>query len=492
MLAATIAVLASGFVRESPIARLFEVRSGRSGSSALRGLAASAQPSAPPRTDVGASRAPAAETRPGAIVHAGQAVADRAAAMVPPQRTAAGVFATAATPELAQAAQTALMARLLARGFIRVVPVAAAGGPEAESRARALGLDVLVRVEATLQGADLVLAGDLVPTWENFWLGPGARGPGGGPLSGRAPADAESFALARVAPARRLLPSPDLPAPPPRLRPIARLAERVLALTAADLDGDGAAEIVVLTPADVQVLRGEGTVVARRGHGDLPRSPRPPRVPSGTVAVADLGGRRRIAFADFGRSGAELLAFEAGELRHEGPFDGVPACAGGAGLLVASAVAGKGLIADLAPAGGRPTAASARPAVSVTASPRPGPGPAFLALYPDGSGQLLTAELSPVGPPVPNLGAGSAIADLDGDGQIELVASLGSPGRDDHVRVQRVGRGTLAPVIDFPDVIPGELLAGAAGDLDGDGRDEVVLAAIVPAGSVLYRVGVEP
>jgi hypothetical protein len=73
-------------------------------------------------------------------------------------------------------------------------------------------------------------------------------------------------------------------------------------------------------------------------------------------------------------------------------------------------------------------------------------------------------------------GSGFALADLDGDGTAELVASSPSTGTPDRVRV-------LAPLAKAPLLlesapVEGTILAAAGGDLTGDGVDDAVVAAI--------------
>jgi hypothetical protein len=78
-------------------------------------------------------------------------------------------------------------------------------------------------------------------------------------------------------------------------------------------------------------------------------------------------------------------------------------------------------------------------------------------------------------------GCAFALADLDGDGSAELVTSAADPAAPEVIRVlaplsgRTVAVGGAAP--------PGPLLAGAAGDLTGDGLDDVVLAAVVDGGA---------
>ena len=72
----------------------------------------------------------------------------------------------------------------------------------------------------------------------------------------------------------------------------------------------------------------------------------------------------------------------------------------------------------------------------------------------------------------------AALDDLDGDGRAELiVASANAPGTPDRVRVYSLGdraeeRASIA--------VPGSIEAVTAGDLDGDGRRELIVSVLDP------------
>ncbi|MFT3914819.1 MAG: hypothetical protein QM704_12090 [Anaeromyxobacteraceae bacterium] len=86
-------------------------------------------------------------------------------------------------------------------------------------------------------------------------------------------------------------------------------------------------------------------------------------------------------------------------------------------------------------------------------------------------------NLAPAGPPLEGVGTGFALADLDGDGTPEVVASSPDPASTDRVRVLPARAGA-APLLEGP-AVEGALLAGAGGDLTGDGVDDAVLAAAI-------------
>jgi hypothetical protein len=89
-------------------------------------------------------------------------------------------------------------------------------------------------------------------------------------------------------------------------------------------------------------------------------------------------------------------------------------------------------------------------------------------------------DLAPAAPDISGVGAGFALADIDGDGEVEVVASSAVPGPTDRVRVLRPGAAAETAFTSAP--VDGAFLAGAAADLTGDGIDDAVLAAVLPDG----------
>jgi hypothetical protein len=390
-----------------------------------------------------------------------------------------------AREELRSAAETALASALTQRGLsVSVLPAREA--PQAESVALAEGADWLLRVRPVLGagGRELTLSGEALLTAANFFL-QRAQAPRPRPahlLTATVPADPEVHQLARD--------PRDLDTRGERrigIRPLWRIEGRVLALAAGNVGdlGDPAVSLVAVTPEAVLLYSARGELLDRRGTEKVTPGP-PVRDPAATVAVGDFGGGR-IAYRLAGAAEGEVLAvhFDPGAPRPArltlvAALPAAPLCAGSAGPLFGAFVPGRSALADrLEPRfdpTGRPR--SLREYQVVAAAPRPG-RVAYAALGADDALQLLGPALEPLGPPVQGVGAGFALADLDGDGEPALVASSTEPGVQDRVRVLRLAGSAPETTFESPPV-SGSILAGAAADLTGDGLDDAILAALVP------------
>ncbi len=400
----------------------------------------------------------------------------------PPEgRRALLLHVDARAPALAPPLESALAAALAARGYA-VTPHRSAGDPEAAARRG--GQDFLLHVRAGLVpgGREVALVGELVPAWASFFLQrrPDARAVPPRVLQAREAADPETLLLAREARSAS--------APFAWIRAVAHLPGRVLALAAGEVE-PGRAAIVAVTPTGVAVLAPDGTRVAAR-TATPPLAP--VRDPAAVAVVGDFGGGR-IAVQRAGSARAEVLSLRGEALDVAGFLEMAPLCAGEAGMLFGSFAPGTGVLRDLLSPlvddAARPR--SDRTLYTVAAAPRAGKI-AFAALGTDLGLELLGADLAPAkataaiatrtptaarSPPgAPVTGTGFALADLDGDGTAELVASSADPGAPERIRV-------LAPLAPSPFLmesppVEGAILAGAAADLTGDGVDDAILAAV--------------
>jgi hypothetical protein len=410
----------------------------------------------------------------GAMERAVEDLATRTTDGVEPGKVALAVLAPG-SEGLREPLETALAAAL-ARREQTVLPLRGSQLADAEGTARALGADLLLRVRASLGGSTLVLSGEVIPTRANFFLqrAPSARGAGARLVTATAPADEQLRAL--TAPAR-----PDVG--PIRLLPLVELPGRALAIAAGT--AENGVRLAAVTPAGVSLLDPRGVQLA---FHPLPPPPAGPRVrdASAVISIGAFAGGR-LAYAAAGWPEGEILSAASDELVHAAWIALAPAsaatpiAAGGAGALFGGFVQGRGVLADLVSAfpdpGARPV--SARELFAAAAAPRPG-RVAYAVLGTDYSLRLLGPTLAPVPPDIPAVGAGFALADLDGDGEPELVASTATPGRSDRARVVRLG--ARADVAFESSDVEGAFVAGAAADLTGDGLDDAVLAAVLPGG----------
>jgi hypothetical protein len=414
------------------------------------------------------SLAPRAAAAPeGSLARAAEELAASLAEDVAPDRVALSVSAPGAEG-LAEPFAAALAGALARRGL---APLPLRGRDPPEPAARAQGADRLVRVRLALSagGRDLVAAAEVLGLRENFFL-QRARVPVETRLHTSAvPADAASRALARQVGARRL--------PPPVLVPLFAVPERVLALAVLEA-GDGA----TLLAATTEGLALLSTAGQRLGFRPAPPPPAGPglREPAAALAAGDFGGGR-IAWQPAGAAEAEVLSVEGGRLEAVARLPAAPLAAGGGGTLFGAFAPGlpafQDRIATGVEAGDQPR--SARLLLGAAAAPHPGRA-AFALLRDDDAAEILDASLALARPAVEGVGAGFALADLNGDGEPELVASSAEPGPGDRVRVLRLFPAT--ETVFQSQAVPGAILAAAAGDLTGDGVDDAVLAAVQPGG----------
>ena len=203
------------------------------------------------------------------------------------------------------------------------------------------------------------------------------------------------------------------------MRTLARIPGRVLSLAIGDA-GDGPA-IAVETPEAVLLLSSAGGLLAHRDF-DLSLL-RPVRDPAAALALGDFGGGR-LAVQLAGAPRAEVLARHGDRLEVVATLEAAPLCASEGSRLFGAFAPGKGLFLDQLETTIDPAARPRSPA-SCTASRlrRTAAGSPSQPSIPT-SRSSCSARTSSKPPLIAGVGVGFALADLHGDGDAELIASL--------------------------------------------------------------------
>jgi hypothetical protein len=348
-------------------------------------------------------------------------------------------------PKLCDDLAELLVARLRAAG-VR----SAARGSGDVAWARAAGYERLLRVDLDVSGGRLRANGNLLALSSSPWLSDVEMR---AHLYAETPLDAEL---------RAFLPAAATPAGRWQARGVPVGDVAVLALDIGDVDGDGRAEVVAATAAEVLVWAWDGARFVERR-----------RVPFAQRLAAQ---RPRADVATVTVEGGAIVA-------HASPFaDGVRLA--GATTTAARAYSFPGLTAacELAPgvdwflAGSCSGAAGLPERFWVAAGLRGGARPVKAAI--DAAGtlwvQLGPAPVTPMAPlSLHGVGAQLALVALD-RGELVATSEPVAPGEADAIVVRALQAGL--PVVHRVDRLPGGVRALGAGDVDGDGRAEIVAA----------------
>lgn len=380
-----------------------------------------------------------------------------------------GVYVEGSPAPLSRALASVVMARL-AEHALAPVPVVARDATEAERLARERQLGSLLRLTVALEAPKLVVRGDGLSTWVNFWSGqtPTRTGPAIA-IAASVDADVQALTLAGSSgPSRPLSLS---------LGVLARLPDDPTALTIADVDGDHHAEVIVLRDDALWTFTAEGSA---RGPIALsaPLSTRPTREPFGWLAFEQ---GRLVAWSSR-RQRPEAFTWSKEGWRSQGLVDALHV-----GSLQLTPRPG---LPDFA----RETSWSGKPVVF----PEPVTqlslfGAVALATSASGKAWIARGQAPQVS--VSGVGCGSTLADLDGDGTPEvIITTTRALGDADEVRVLSLGafestaarNGTASEATSsWQKKLEGRALLAASGDLDGDGVDEVVLGTWSSTGGTL-------
>jgi len=366
-------------------------------------------------------------------------------------------------PSLQQAFSTLLLGKLSSLGLQpRLLP----SGADSEAQARAQGSRALLRLRLTLDGT-LAASGDVLSTWVNFFSGRSVRQPEpAAVVFAEVVQDAAVRALTAGAGQAALLLQP---------APLARWPVRTAALAAGDLDGDGRAELAVLTEDAVEVRAADGQLLARRALVGLPRAEPQPREAFGTLCICD---GLLYAFSAQ-RAAGEVLQLRDGSLLVRGPLLR-PVVACGHPPLEATFLPG---VARLVPRGTGWPLLSPGPASWGLFVRRGEPGPVWLVLFEDGTAR---AGGGPGGVrTLGGVGAGAALADVAGDGVLRLAASSAAA-------LPAVDRLVLLAMQDGTEhgsvEVPGRILQVTAAPLETGGPEALVLGVWTPEGGAELRL----
>jgi hypothetical protein len=401
----------------------------------------------------------AAEPAPRGTLDAfADAVVERARPHLVPGRDLDVAVAVAGSwPRLGDDLAALVIARLRGLGLrsvTRLGPSGVAGGAERggvdagdAAWARAAGFERLVRLDLDVGGGRLRASGSVVALTTSPWAAPTELR---AHLYVEMPLDAEL---------RAYLPAVTTPPSRWQARGVPVGDVDLLALDVGDVDGDGRAEVVGATAAEAIVWAWDGARLVERRR--IPFAGKPAAtMPRAAVATVAVDGGAIVAHASPFADGVRVSVSVRGATPARGyAFPGVAAsCELAPGVDWFAGCAG---LPDRvwSVAGLRGGARATRAAVDAT-------GTLWVALGAAGAAPAMPLTVRGVGAQV-------ALVTLD-RGEFVATSEPVQPGEGDAIVVRALAGGL--PVVHRVDRLPGNVRALAAGDVDGDGRAELVAA----------------
>jgi hypothetical protein len=398
----------------------------------------------------------------GAKPSAVEALAKKVAAALTAQRFEApcALQVDAAQPALAQA-----LAAALAPALNCVAPTS----PDVRTA---------VKLSVALEGQNLVVRGSTASTWVNFWSGSSARPPPPRPLGDIAQeADGAAVALATGQSGTHLPPVVRAPLAL-KVSALAQLPQVPAALACRDVDGDNRAELAVLLSDVVLLLSNDGKVLGRYDLRAVPLAKLVAREPFGAIALS--GKPTRVAFFTGRHEHGQTLELERGAFKVVASSEAFAVLEG---VQVRVSPGSNTFAADVR-LGDKPLAL---PAALQSLNASKG-----VRLFQFANGWVSLARGESVPQPSLDSGAAAALADFDGDGTPEVLTSA----RDAFPKVELLSVFAL-PDVERPAesagaaVTPlwraslsrGRAMVAAGCDLNGDGKEEVVVGAWLDDGT---------
>jgi FG-GAP-like repeat len=399
------------------------------------------------------------------------------------------------SPGLVRVVRELLLGRLNGRGFRRVELLKEGGGAQARRRrCRREGYERLLDLELIVVEGYLHLRGALIATEAKLWRD--TLRPHRGSLShlhDKVRVDAEVRAYTgRVTSGKVRFVT--------RAFGLPRLRE-VLALAVGDLDGDGRSELVLLRPEILEVLRYKGGQAGFDLVASIrvtpPSAPLRPRRAIGALVVADLdrdGKAEVLARSSTMKQGA-AFGLRGKVLQRLKDLPGFPLAARpgrpGPELLLTQALAGLDLF-DVTSLSGALAATMPQELIKalpsfytmrVAAIAKRGRAPLRFAGAVDSGGALRVFAWGATTPLVTlsSVGIAFELADLDDDGQLEVVTTAADiAGEKDQITVSTAQAGKGARLVWRSADLQGAVVALCHGDIDGDGKLELVGALQSP------------